>query len=29
MEAGAEARLLHHEQGTGAVAPVTAEILWP
>ena len=29
LEAGAEARLLHHEQGAGAIAPVTAEILWP
>jgi hypothetical protein len=29
LEAGSEARLLHQEQGTGPVAPVTAEILWP
>ncbi len=29
LEAGAEARLLHQEQGDGAIAPVTAEILWP
>ena len=29
LEAGAEARLLHHQQGAGAIAPVTAEILWP
>lgn len=29
LEAGSEARLLHHEQGPDAVAPVTAEILWP
>jgi len=29
LEAGSEARLLHHEQGPGPVAPVTAEILWP
>ncbi len=29
LEAGAEARLLHHDQGPGPVAPVTAEILWP
>ena len=29
LEAGAEATLLHHEQGDGAVAPVTAEISWP
>lgn len=29
VEAGSEARLLHHEEGPGAVAPVTAEILWP
>jgi hypothetical protein len=29
LEAGAEARLLHHEQEDGPIAPVTAEILWP
>lgn len=29
LRAGEEARLLHHEQGTGAVASLTAEILWP
>ncbi len=29
LEAGSEARLLHHEQGDGVIAPVTAEILWP
>ena len=29
LEAGSEARLLHHEHGPGPVAPVTAEILWP
>jgi hypothetical protein len=29
LEPGAEASLLHHEQGPGAVAPVTAEISWP
>ena len=29
LEAGAEARLLHQEQGPGPVASVTAEILWP
>ena len=29
LEAGSEARLLHHEEGPGPVAPVTAEILWP
>ena len=29
LEAGAEASLLHHEQGPGPVAPVTAEIFWP
>jgi hypothetical protein len=29
LEAGAEASLLHHEQGPGAVAPVTADISWP
>ena len=29
LEAGSEARLLHHEQGEGPVAPVTAEISWP
>ena len=29
LEAGSEAALLHHEQGEGAVAPVTAEIFWP
>jgi hypothetical protein len=29
LEAGSEARLLHQEQGTGPVAPVRAEILWP
>lgn len=29
LEAGSEARLVHREQGPGAVASVTAEILWP
>ncbi|MFN2503535.1 MAG: hypothetical protein ABR540_04765 [Acidimicrobiales bacterium] len=29
LDAGSEARLLHHEQGPGPVTPVTAEILWP
>ncbi len=29
LEAGSEARLLHHEQGADAIAPLTAEILWP
>ncbi len=29
VEAGSEARLLHHEADAGAVFPVTAEILWP
>lgn len=29
LEAGSEARLLHHEQGPGPVPPATAEILWP
>ena len=29
VEAGSEARLLHHEQGADAIAPLTAEILWP
>lgn len=29
VEAGSEARLLHHQQGADAVAPLTAEILWP
>ena len=29
LEAGSEATLLHHQQGEGAVAPVTAEISWP
>jgi len=29
LEANTEARLLHHEQGSGPIAPVTAEILWP
>lgn len=29
LEAGSEARLLHHEEGPGPIAPVTAEILWP
>ena len=29
LDAGSEARLLHHEQGPGPIAPVTAEILWP
>ena len=29
LEAGTEARLLHHQQGPDAVAAVTAEILWP
>ncbi|MDQ4067947.1 MAG: hypothetical protein M3203_00470 [Actinomycetota bacterium] len=29
LEPGAEASLLHHEHGTGPVAPVTAEIFWP
>jgi hypothetical protein len=29
VEAGSEARLLHHERSEGAIAPVTAEISWP
>ena len=29
LEAGSEARLLHHEQSEGPIAPVTAEISWP
>jgi hypothetical protein len=29
LEAGSEARLLHHQQEDGPIAPVTAEILWP
>jgi hypothetical protein len=29
VDAPSEARLLHHEQGAGAIASVTAEILWP
>lgn len=29
LEAGSEARLLHHEQGPDATSPLTAEILWP
>jgi hypothetical protein len=29
LEAGSEARLLHHELTEAAVTPVTAEILWP
>jgi hypothetical protein len=29
VEAGSEARLLHHEEGSGPIAPVTMEILWP
>ncbi len=29
LEAGSEAWLLHHEEGDGPIAPVTAEILWP
>ena len=29
LEAGTEARLFHHEQGLGPIAPLTAEILWP
>ena len=29
VDAPSEARLLHHEQGPGPIAPVTAEILWP
>jgi len=29
VEAGSEARLLHHDDDAGAVFPVTAEILWP
>jgi len=29
LEAGSEARLLHHDEGTGPISPVTAEILWP
>jgi hypothetical protein len=29
LEAGSEARLLHHELTDGPVAPVTAEISWP
>ena len=29
VDATSEARLLHQEQGPGAVAPLTAEILWP
>ena len=29
VAAGSEARLLHHEQGSGPIAPVTMEILWP
>ena len=29
VDAQSEARLLHHEQGPGPIAPVTAEILWP
>lgn len=29
LDAGSEARLLHHEQGPDPIAPVTAEILWP
>jgi hypothetical protein len=29
VEAGAEARLLHHEQGPGPIASLTAEIVWP
>lgn len=29
LEAGSEARLLHHQQTPDAVAPLTAEILWP
>ncbi len=29
LEAGSEARLLHHQQGADAIAPLTAEILWP
>lgn len=29
LEAGSEARLLHHEEGPGPTAPMTAEILWP
>jgi hypothetical protein len=29
LSAGEEASLLHHDEGSGAIAPVTAEILWP
>ena len=29
LEAGSEASLVHHEQRTGAVVPLVAEILWP
>jgi len=29
LEAGSEATLLHHEQGTDAIAPLSAEIVWP
>lgn len=29
VEAGSEARLLHHEEGSGPIAPLTMEILWP
>ncbi|HJV08210.1 MAG TPA: hypothetical protein VJ653_00955, partial [Acidimicrobiales bacterium] len=29
VEAGSEARLLHHELTEGPVSPVTAEISWP
>jgi hypothetical protein len=29
LEAGSEARLLHHEQSDGEIAPLTAEIVWP
>ena len=29
LEAGTEARLFHHQQAAGAVAPLTVEILWP
>ena len=29
LEPGSEASLLHHDEGPNAVAPLTAEILWP
>lgn len=29
VEAGSQATLLHHQQGADAIAPLTAEILWP